>query len=508
MHTRVQVAVRIRPAREQQPLTSSASTSPTSRARRGSGNSQAGNGSRPSSAASNYSSLGGGAGRLINAESANTIRVVSKSESMLQQPGTFLGAGAANNPDRLARYQYDHVFNESAQQDAIYSSAIQPIVESFLSGFNCTIFAYGQTGSGKTYTMGTEAMSSEEDSAGIIPRALKDIFASLNGKTYEANLSMIEIYNEDIYDLLRPASSGSGSSSPSPASRNLLTLREDSAGIAKVVGAVETIVSSSEECLALLQRGLATRSTGMTAMNQRSSRSHAIVTLSLIQHLDNSTVATCLSSRFHFVDLAGSERVNKSATTGDRRREGISINQGLLALGQVIHALSEPATGQQGTQQPQHVPYRESKLTRVLQSALGGNSRTLMVTCISADDSDYSESVSSLRYAARARAIRNSAVANIQIDPAVDQVAVALAKENAELKALVAQLQAQGALGAVKPDTADSAKTRETVVPARVRLEDTFFADYERLCDRVSKFRSHLGAVRASVQTPVTAWGS
>ncbi|KAI9183115.1 hypothetical protein H9P43_004032 [Blastocladiella emersonii ATCC 22665] len=400
------------------------------------------------------------------------------------------------------KFTFDQVFAEDATQAAVYAATVAPLVDSFVAGFNCTVFVYGQTGSGKTYTMGTDRGGAD----GMVPRALEAIFARLasaDTAEFEASLAMVEIYNEEIMDLLRPAG----------APARGLPLREDALGSVSVAGATSTAVAGVADCLRLLDRGFAARSTGSTAMNQRSSRSHAIVTLTLSQRR---TAVTRLESRFHFVDLAGSERVNKARTAGDRRREGISINQGLLVLGQVIHALA--------SETPAHVPYRDSKLTRLLQPALGGNSRTAMLACVSADEADYGEAVSTLRYAARARAIRNTCTANVAVDAAADaegqrKAAVALALENAALRNMLEAMQAKlaAAMAAPPPPVPVVAQPPPPVAAAEEPQTGNgskddlgeFLGEYQALCARVEALR---GRVRSAVERagsptgPRSAW--
>ncbi|KAI9146165.1 P-loop containing nucleoside triphosphate hydrolase protein [Paraphysoderma sedebokerense] len=279
------------------------------------------------------------------------------------------------------------------------------VIEPFLLGMNGTIFAYGQTGSGKTFTMGSSANQYvDESETGIIPRALTAIFDHLykNNVTFEIKSSLLEIYNEEIYDLLS-LSTKDTTSSPSKSS---IQLREDNHGNVYVTGATEKDVKTKDEALNLLYTGLQTRTTASTLLNVHSSRSHAIFSLTLRQWKKNSSgIEGWVVSKFHFVDLAGSERLKRTKAEGDRKKEGIAINQGLHVLGKVISAL----TDEKGNA---HVPYRDSKLTRFLQNSLGGNSRTLMLACISPLECDISETLNTLKYASRARNIKNTCKIN------------------------------------------------------------------------------------------------
>lgn len=359
---------------------------------------------------------------------------------------------------------FDLTFSPSTSQKTLYEDAVKPLVQQCCQGYNATVLAYGQTGSGKTHTMlgptmAMERNETDEDNpikyssstimgmdlsqTGVIPRAIKDLFHSLEQLkqqhqqhnsnntstmkehyTFEIRLQFLELYGETIYDLL------------SSSKKHRLVIRDGTHTLEpEVIGASEVTVTSPEEALFYMSRGMIRRITGATAMNSESSRSHAIFTVIVEQHTsvlwdqnsddnkddnpesDNnrSTVkgATHSSeveikrSKFHFVDLAGSERQKKSLATGLRLKEGIEINKGLLVLGNVISALGDPA------RRGQHVPYRDSKLTRLLKGSLGGNHKTLMIACVSPAERNIEESINSLRYANRAKNIQNKAVLNI-----------------------------------------------------------------------------------------------
>ena len=272
--------------------------------------------------------------------------------------------------------------------------------------------AYGQTGSGKTFTMGSEAHVEPEASsqAGLIPRFITDFFIEMQRKKgdsdkgvegsqvlldYSLKASFLEVYGEDVYDLL-------------DADRESLPLREDSKGGIVVTGLKNRSISNTTEALQVLHEGTMNRTTAATLMNHTSSRSHAVFTIHLSQVTrrnasDSSDVTT--TSQFTFVDLAGSERMKKTGAQGERAREGIKINEGLLALGNVINALADDDKLKKDRKV--YVPYRQSKLTRLLQDALGGNSQTLFLACVSPSDTNASETLSTLNYANRARNIRN-----------------------------------------------------------------------------------------------------
>ncbi|KAI8974448.1 P-loop containing nucleoside triphosphate hydrolase protein, partial [Pilobolus umbonatus] len=220
---------------------------------------------------------------------------------------------------------------------------------------------------------------------------------------YTVKVSFIEIYNEDLHDLLNPASADE---SPT------ITIREDPKGRIYWTGVKEVVVNSTDDVLYHLEQGTQNRATGATDMNEQSSRSHAIFSVSLKQErwvpsaLDFNGEWIITSSKFNFVDLAGSERLKRTAAEGDRRKEGININAGLLALGNVISALGDPS------KKKVHVPYRDSKLTRLLQDSLGGSATTLMIACASPAEYNLAETLNTLQYANRARNIKNKSEKN------------------------------------------------------------------------------------------------
>ena len=275
--------------------------------------------------------------------------------------------------------------------------------------------AYGQTGSGKTFTMGSEAHSENSTvlaQPGLIPRFMQDMFQSLKGKKdasddqkgpilldYTVYASFLEVYGEDVHDL-------------TDKDRTTLPLREDSQGGVVVSGLKSQPVSTVEEALTVLHIGTLNRTTAATLMNLTSSRSHAVFTVHLTQTTrGRGDIDVKTTSKFTFVDLAGSERMKKTGAEGERMREGIKINEGLLALGNVINALADE--GRLLKNEKVHVPYRQSKLTRLLQDALGGNSQTLFLACVSPADVNSSETLSTLHYANRARNIKNEPKMNV-----------------------------------------------------------------------------------------------
>eukprot|EP00755_Sulcionema_specki_P015143 Sspe_Gene.58581::Locus_32143_Transcript_1_1_Confidence_1.000_Length_2529::g.58581::m.58581/K10395/KIF4_21_27; kinesin family member 4/21/27 len=283
-------------------------------------------------------------------------------------------------------FTYDAVIPPTTDQAEgqldVYERCARGVVDSFVRGYNSTIMAYGQTGAGKTYTMGMG------EYAGIIPRALRDVVGKAPPHS-TFRISYLEIYNEVLRDLLNPG-------------HNELALREGPDGTITVSNAQPIEAFDLHEMLALFNKGNALRTTAGTLMNSTSSRSHSIFTVYMQRPApDNPLEAIC--SKFHLVDLAGSERNKKTGNVGERLKESIGINTGLLALGNVISALARRPT-------PNHIPFRDSKLTRLLQDSLGGSSRTVLIACISAAKADCDETMSTLTYAARAMRIANTPV--------------------------------------------------------------------------------------------------
>ncbi|XP_031988967.1 kinesin-like protein KIF21B isoform X3 [Corvus moneduloides] len=330
-------------------------------------------------------------------------------------------------------FTYDFVFDLDTWQERIYTTCMGKLIDGCFEGYNATVLAYGQTGAGKTYTMGTGFdMSISEEEQGIIPRAISHLFSGIEERKraaqsqgvaapeFKVSAQFLELYNEEILDLF--------DSTRDPDARHRksnIKIHEDASGSIYTTGVTSRLISSQDELIQCLKQGALSRTTASTQMNVQSSRSHAIFTIHLCQTrvcarpelvngevsslLDGSQPATeyeTLTAKFHFVDLAGSERLKRTGATGERAKEGISINCGLLALGNVISALGDQS------KKVVHVPYRDSKLTRLLQDSLGGNSQTIMIACVSPSDRDFMETLNTLKYANRARNIKNKVVVN------------------------------------------------------------------------------------------------
>ncbi|KAJ1968527.1 hypothetical protein H4R35_006403 [Dimargaris xerosporica] len=288
-------------------------------------------------------------------------------------------------------FTFDHVLDPATTQPQMYERCAAALVDQFLDGYNATVLAYGQTGSGKTYSMGTAAPVATGDASdgsqdyGIIPRAVNHLFAGLAQRQVEhpdfefnVEVSFLELYNEDLIDLLN-STNRSDSSRRTRVIPSHVTIREDAQGGIVWGGVTHLPANNTQAVMQYLHQGSLFRTTAATDMNMTSSRSHAIFSIQLWQKRPNSPSSEespdttpalqpdALVSKFHFVDLAGSERIKRTNAIGDRVKEGISINAGLLALGNVISALGDES------RKSSHIPYRDSKLTRLLQDSLGGN---------------------------------------------------------------------------------------------------------------------------------------
>ncbi|KAJ8435627.1 hypothetical protein Cgig2_000293 [Carnegiea gigantea] len=301
------------------------------------------------------------------------------------------------------------VFGPAAQQKDLYDQAIVPIVKEVLEGFNCTIFAYGQTGTGKTYTMEGECKQSKSDGelpagAGVIPRAIKQIFDTLESQNaeYSVKVTFLELYNEEITDLLAPEEISRVALEDKQ--KKQLPLMEDGKGGVLVRGLEEEIVTSASEIFTLLERGSAKRRTAETLLNKQSSRSHSLFSITI--HIKEATpegeeLIKC--GKLNLVDLAGSENISRSGAREGRAREAGEINKSLLTLGRVINALVEHLG---------HVPYRDSKLTRLLRDSLGGRTKTCIIATVSPAVHCLEETLSTLDYAHRAKHIKNKPEVN------------------------------------------------------------------------------------------------
>ncbi|XP_045612288.1 kinesin-like protein KIF3A isoform X1 [Procambarus clarkii] len=327
------------------------------------------------------------------------------------------------NPDAQAGeppkvFTFDSVFGQDSKQVDVYNLAARPIVENVLEGYNGTIFAYGQTGTGKTYTM--EGVRSVSELKGIIPNSFAHIFGHIakaeEDKKFLVRVSYLEIYNEEVRDLLRQDQSV-----------RLEVKERPDVGV-YVKDLLTHVVHNADEMDRIMTLGNKNRAVGATNMNAHSSRSHAIFTITIEcaeRGLDGKQHWRV--GKLHLVDLAGSERQSKTGATGQRLKEASKINLSLSTLGNVISALVDGRST--------HIPYRNSKLTRLLQDSLGGNSKTVMCANVGPASYNYDETISTLRYANRAKNICNKAKINEDPKDAL------LRKLQDEIKSLRDQLE-------------------------------------------------------------------
>ncbi|CAM9964001.1 unnamed protein product, partial [Discosporangium mesarthrocarpum] len=291
------------------------------------------------------------------------------------------------------KFEFDRVFRPDSTQGGVYT-AVSPIITSVLDGYNVCIFAYGQTGSGKTHTM-----EGPSDDPGVNTRALKELFDLAKERsediTYRFRISMMEIYNETVRDLLDPTLSSKGTKSPNAATSKGLEIRQTVSGGTNVPGLTETEVKGMSEVMATLEQGAKNRAVGAHDMNEHSSRSHMIFSVRAMG--TNRHTGEVTRAKLHLIDLAGSERISKTDATGERLREAQNINRSLSALGDVIAALAQAKS---------HVPFRNSKLTFVLQDALSGNSKVMMFVNVSPASYNVMETLCSLNFAARCRSVK------------------------------------------------------------------------------------------------------
>lgn len=340
---------------------------------------------------------------------SNVPRVVTCNEN--KREVTVMQTLANKQVDRV--FTFDKVFGPKAQQRSIYEQAIAPIVNEVLDGFNCTVFAYGQTGTGKTYTMEGGMRKKGGDlpaEAGVIPRAVRHIFDILEAQNadYNMKVTFLELYNEEITDLLSP---DENSRPTEEKQKKPITLMEDGKGCVFVRGLEEESVYSVNEIYTLLERGASKRRTAETLLNKRSSRSHSVFTITVYVKetvIGDEELIKC--GKLNLVDLAGSENIMRSGAREGRAREAGEINKSLLTLGRVINALVEHSA---------HVPYRDSKLTRILRDSLGGKTKTCIIATISPSAYCMDETLSTLDYASRAKSIKNKPEANQKVSKAV-----------------------------------------------------------------------------------------
>ncbi|KAG6832900.1 hypothetical protein H0H92_004784 [Tricholoma furcatifolium] len=336
----------------------------------------------------------------------------------------FLPPGTKRYKDR--RFMFDRVFGHEARQQDVYESTSQPLLNGILEGFNATVFAYGATGCGKTHTI-----SGTESDPGIIYMTMADLFQRIEDRKedwdVEVMVTFLEIYNEEIRDLLAEP----GSNAP----RGGLSIREDKT--VKVVGLVELKPKSAEEVKEIVLLGNKRRTQSPTHANETSSRSHAVLQVHVFQSPRTAALSEQrIMATLSIIDLAGSERAAATTNMGQRMLEGANINKSLLALGNCINALCESGGA------VRHVPYRNSKLTRLLKFSLGGNCKTVMIVCVAPTSNHFDDTHNTLVYAERATKIKTKVVTRnvVNVDRHVGKYVEAINRLNQEITELKAKL--------------------------------------------------------------------
>ncbi len=344
-------------------------------------------------------------------------------------------------------FGFDLLFDSDSEQTSVWSAIGKPIMDKAFAGFNGTIFAYGQTGSGKTWSM--QGLPSDDNLRGIIPRMNLSLFEHIDKckqisptTAFLVTVSYFELYNEIIFDLL-------DGSDRKKRPKGGLEIKEHPALGVYVKGIQEIVVDSTHKLQSIIDKGMSSRTVAATAMNADSSRSHSVFVIKIHQKDDKDELKN-IYAKINLVDLAGSERVKSTGAQGATLKEGANINKSLSALGNVINALVEQAKVKDGNRKV-FVPYRNSKLTRVLQESLGGNSVTAMLAALSPAACNFDETLSTLKYANRAKAIKVKAIKN--------EEASQISKLNDEIRQLKEQLADEAARAAAS----DSAQINSSI---------------------------------------------
>ena len=351
----------------------------------------------------------------ITPSSENSVKILTESV------GVDTGKESKKNSENFQTFTYDGVFSAETEQEKIFEIVAKPLINSALEGINGTLFCYGQTASGKTYTM--EGIHNDNKLMGVIPRMMQYVFYLIEQANsdieYSVKCQYYQIYNEKIQDLL-------------DIRKKDLAIREDKNKGIWVEDCTEIYVSSQEEMYAVFKEGSNNRTVSATNMNKGSSRSHSLFVVTLFQR--NTITGSSKTGRIYFVDLAGSEKMAKTGIEGGTGlKEAQNINKSLMTLGMVINSLTEGA---------KHIPYRDSKLTRVLQESLGGNSMTNLVITCSPNFMNQSETMSTLRFGQRAKLIKNKVVANTQ--QSVKELMIKLKKAEERIIMLEKVIQGKG----------------------------------------------------------------
>lgn len=409
------------------------------------------------------------------ATSSTGLKLGGDGQSVLVNVPKDQAAGPVNNQQESFSFKYDGVL-ENVSQESCYTAVAHEVVDSLLAGYNGTIFAYGQTGAGKTFTM--SGGSAGYGHRGIIPRALHHVFREVDlrvDKMFRVQVSYLEIYNEQLYDLL----------GDSPGTSDSMAVLEDANGNTYVRGLTLVPVASEEEALAQFFLGEQGRTTAGHVLNAESSRSHTVFTIHLETRTSEAASERAILSKLHLVDLAGSERTKKTGVSGQTLKEAQFINRSLSFLEQTVNALSRKDA---------YVPYRQTKLTAVLRDALGGNCKTVMVANVWGEPGHTEETLSTLRFASRVRTLTTDLALNESNDPAL--LLRRYERQIAELKAELAMRDTLSGRSRVSYDDLTDDEQRELHATARRFLAGE--ADVEELpADSLKRVREAFRALRA-----------
>ena len=339
--------------------------------------------------------------------SYETIRIMDNKMVILMDPIEYNGPSTVfKNRNREQTYAFDFAFDKNSSQNLVFENSTKFLIEGVVNGYNATVFAYGATGAGKTYTM-----LGNDGNPGIMPLTLRELFNKVNSfgdRDYKLKFWYLEIYNENIRDLLKFIGKNNNNNN---LENEYLDLREDPERGIVVSGITEVNVTNSNDMLKILKRGNRNRTQEATGANETSSRSHAILQVSIEYKDKNSGINIEIKySKLSLIDLAGSERASATQNRGIRLIEGANINRSLLTLGNCINALCD--ANMKGNKKI-HIPYRDSKLTRLLKDSLGGNARTVMIANVSPAINTFEDTYNTLKYANRAKNIKTFVTRNV-----------------------------------------------------------------------------------------------
>ena len=368
---------------------------------------------------------------------------------------------------------FDHVFDSNSTQKEVYDLAAKPIIDSVLEGFNGTIFAYGQTSSGKTHTMQGPSIENIE-LQGVIPRMVRTVFNRIDAASdtieFSVKVSMIEIYMEKIRDLMDP-------------SKDNLKVHEEKGKGVYMADLTEQYITTEREVYQIMKQGNSNRSTASTLMNAESSRSHSIFILTVTQN--NLEDLSQKTGRLYLVDLAGSEKISKTGAAGQVLEEAKMINKSLTTLGMVIYALTDKKST--------HIPYRDSKLTRILSESLGGNSKTCLVITCSPSPFNEQETISTMRFGSRARSIKNKPKVNREYTvPELKKLLESAQNECEILQARVNSLESMLQNNGIELPS-DLPQVKHTQIPSEVGAQLPSMTDeLQEKIDRIDILESQL----------------